>query len=137
MMQRQAKVNRTDVVIAAGIGLLLGALIAALGLIARQVWLPAALFPQSLIAWVMFLMLGAFSLAEIPVMIFGIRKMTESGRPTTLKVALFTVGAFVTFAAVYALPNLLLTSSRVLWMGATLTALTLLRFAASVLFLGK
>ncbi len=129
--------KRTDVVIAAGIGLLLGVLIAALSVIVRQVWLPAALFSQSLIAWVMFLMLGAFSLLEIPVMIFGIRKMTESGQPATLKVALFTVGAFVAFAAVYALPNLLLTSPRTLWMGATLAALALLRFATAALFLGK
>ncbi len=126
--------NRTDVIIAAGIGLLLGVLITALAVIVRQWWLPA-LFPQPLIAWLMFVMLGAFSLTEIPVMIFGIRKMTESKQPATLKVALFTVGAFVAFAAVYALPNLLLTSSRALWMGAVLSLLALLRFAAAILFL--
>ncbi len=128
--------NRTDVIIAAGIGLLLGVLITALGVIAHRLWIPT-LFPQPIIAWLMFLMLGAFSLLEIPVMIFGIRKMVESGKPTTLKVALFTVGAFVTFAAVYALPNLLLTSPRTLWMGVVLAGVGLLRFAAAVLFLPK
>lgn len=77
--------------------------------------------------WVLLGFLLLFSLAEIPVMIFGMRQMIGGVRGTRL--AILINAAFTFFAAVYAAPFLLLT--RRVDIGVGLAGLGLLRFAGA------
>ena len=81
--------------------------------------------------WLSWLLLGFllfFSLAEIPLMIFGMRHMggSDSGK----RLATLVNGAFTFFAAVYAVPFLLLTGR--VGIGLALAALSLVRFAGAL-----
>ena len=78
--------------------------------------------------WVLLAFLLFFSLVEIPVMIWGMRRMVGSlsGR----RLASVTMVAFTFFAAVYALPFLLLTGRA--GVGLALAALGLVRWAGAV-----
>jgi len=107
---------------------------AALALSLRRVWLSAPLLPGAVFAWLLFLFFGAFALAEIPLMVFALRKMAREESPATRRVAVLLNGVFVFFAAVYALPNLLLAETRFVWLGLALAATAFLRFGASLLF---
>lgn len=131
---RRAKVSRTNAVISGGMGLLAGVLVTAASAAVRLFWL-SALFPQPVVAWVMFVMFGAISLIEIPVMVYSLRKLSGSRKTGATRLALFANGAFVFFAAVYALPNLLLTGTGQIWMGLLLGGFSALRFGAGVVFL--
>ena len=127
------KVNRNKVAIAGGIGLFSNILLTTACYVIRYFWLPP-LIPQPKIAWILFIVLGLIALIEIPLMIFGLKKMA-SGSSKAAKAANFAVSGFVFFAAVYALPNLLLTNFSLIWMGLVLAGTSLLRFGASVFFL--
>ena len=70
-------------------------------------WLPP-LFSQPVFIWGLFIFLLFFTVAEIPVMIFGIRRIADSPNPKAKHVALFTNIGFIFFAAVYAVPFILL-----------------------------
>lgn len=87
-------------------------------------------FPQPVITLVLALILGGISVGEIPVMILAMRHLAAE-RPGNqlLVVGLNTV--YVFFAAVYGLPVLLLTGSRV-W-GWLLCSLALVRLATSLI----
>ncbi|MGD9315549.1 MAG: hypothetical protein PVG56_01845 [Anaerolineae bacterium] len=74
---------------------------------------------------------GAFSVAEIPMMIFAMRRLAIE-REENRGVVLGLNALYVFFAAVYGVPVLLLTGS-VGW-GLTLCGLGLVRFAASLAF---
>jgi hypothetical protein len=80
--------------------------------------------------WLLLLFLLFFSLAEIPLMILGMRHMSKSvsGR----RLAVMTNAAFTLFAAIYALPMLLLTAR--VDIGLALAALSLVRLGGAVLF---
>lgn len=97
-------------------------------------WLPL-LFSSSLITWSLFGFLASISLAEIPLMIYGMRKMlgdpSSAGRVRPLVAATHSV--FVFFAAVYAAPQFLLTGS--LALGLLLSTLGLLRWGTAFAFL--
>ena len=83
--------------------------------------------------WATWLLLGfllTFSLAEIPVMIFGMRQMGSSDSGGRL--AVVTNAAFTLFAAVYAVPFLLLTGR--VGIGVALAALSLVRLAGALWF---
>ena len=83
--------------------------------------------------WAMWLLLAfvlVFSLGEIPLMIFGMRHMVigTSGR----RLAVLTNAAFTLFAAVYAVPFLLLTGR--IGLGTLLSGLCLVRFVCALWF---
>jgi len=83
--------------------------------------------------WLTWLLLGfllVFSLAEIPVMIFGMRYVGSSASGKRL-VILVNV-AFTFFATVYAVPFLLLTGRA--GIGLALAALGMVRFAGALWF---
>lgn len=125
--------TRNKVAVAGGIGLFSNVLLTAACYLIRYFWL-APLLPQPKIAWILFIVLGLIALIEIPLMIFGLKKMA-SGSGKAANAAHFAVSGFVFFAAVYALPNLLLTNFSQIWMGLILAGTGLLRFGASVFFL--
>ena len=81
----------------------------------------------------LFAFLALFSVVEIPVMIFGLRRIAESPNPRANLIVLITTGAYTFFAAVYAAPFILLTGN--LWAGAALAGLSVVRFISAVTFL--
>lgn len=91
-----------------------------------KVWLP---FGWA--ALVLGLLLAAFSIAEIPVMVFAMRRLLVE-RPDNTRFVQGLNALFVLFAAVYGIPLILLTGF-VGW-GLALCALGLIRFGASLLF---
>jgi hypothetical protein len=91
-----------------------------------KVWLP--------FGWaslVLGLLLAAFSIAEIPLMVFAMRRLLAE-RPDNTRFVLGLNALFVLFAAVYGIPLILLTGF-VGW-GLAICALGLVRFGASLLF---
>jgi len=85
------------------------------------------------IGWATWLLLGfllVFSLAEIPLMIFGMRHVARSASGKRLTA--LVNAAFTFFAAVYAVPFLLLTGRT--GIGLALAALGLARFAGALWF---
>jgi hypothetical protein len=112
-------------------GLLACGLLAALG-----TWLVTSgtievLLPHRLLVLLMGLILGAFSLAEIPMMVFALRRLAverQGNRGLVIGLNVF----YVFFAAVYGLPVLLLTGN-LAW-GLTLCGFGLLRFITSLIF---
>ena len=99
-----------------------------LGLLAAEVinppfsWLPLTLLLVAI--------LGGFSLAEIPLMVFALRRLAAERRDNVGAV-LGLNALYVAFAVVYGLPVLLLTGDRV-W-GLLLCGLSLVRLASSQL----
>lgn len=98
----------------------------ALMLLARDVvtppfsWLPVTLL--------LVVILGGFSVAEVPLMVFALRRLAAERRDN--QVAVVGLNAiFVAFAVVYGLPVLLLTGD-LLW-GLLLCGLSLVRLASS------
>jgi hypothetical protein len=84
-------------------------------------------------AWGLFLFLLVFSVAEIPLMIFGIRRIAASPNPRSKYVVLLAITGYVFFAAVYAAPFFLLTGW--LGLGLVLAALSLVRFMTVLVYL--
>ncbi len=79
---------------------------------------------------VIFLIMLFFALAEIPVMVFAIRKLSQTSLPRWIVLAIFMF--FVSFAAVYALIFMLLTDSSYSNFGLVLAGLSLARFCGGI-----
>ncbi|MDX1523652.1 MAG: hypothetical protein R3264_18635 [Anaerolineae bacterium] len=95
-------------------------------------WIPI-LVTDPLYGWGIFLFLAAFSIAEIPVMIIGMRRIADSENARARIVALITNAGYTFFAAAYAIPFILLTGR--LWSGSALAAFSLVRLISSMVFL--
>lgn len=112
----------------------------ALGIVAGAALMGGALFLWQRIGfkplvtgWLTWLLLGfllVFSLAEIPLMILGMRYM--GSRASGKRLVLLVNVAFTFFAAVYAVPFLLLTGR--VGVGLALAALGTVRFAGALCF---
>ena len=89
---------------------------------------PFSFLPLTLLLVVIF---GGFSLAEIPLMVFALRRLAMERRGNA-GVVLGLNALYVFFAAVYGLPVLLL-APELAW-GLALCALSLVRLASSQLF---
>lgn len=87
--------------------------------------------PFPMVALLTAFVFAGFSLAEIPIMVFGMRRLVVE-RPDNKRVVLGLNTLYVFFAAVYGVPVLLLTGS-VGW-ALALCGLGLLRFATSMIF---
>lgn len=121
---------RSQLALSGGLGVVGGA---ALMGGAFFLWQRMGLISPLVTGWATWLLLGfllTFSLAEIPVMIFGMRQMGSSASGGRL--AVVTNAAFTFFAAVYAVPFLLLTGR--VGIGVALAALSLVRFAGALWF---
>jgi hypothetical protein len=129
--------SRSNLILTGAFGLVAGLVVTTLCLfVMSSGWLPV-LVSRPLYVWSIFLFLLFFSLAEIPVMIFGMRKMAASVNPKAKYVVLFANAGYTFFASVYAAPFILLAGQSVLelFVGALLGALGIIRFITSVLFL--
>ena len=113
------------------IGLLGCSLLAAIACWLVQSGTVSALLPYPLVTLVLGLILGGFSLAEIPIMVGIMRTLTLESRGN--RTAVHALNAlFVLFAAVYGAPILLLTGSRPWGLG--LCGFGLLRLVSSLAF---
>jgi hypothetical protein len=127
--------SRNNLILTGLIGLLGAVLLTALALLLMQANFIPILVSNSLYGWGLFLFLLFFSVVEIPVMILGMRRMAASSNPKAKYVTLAVNAGYVFFAAVYAIPFILLTG----WLGwgVALAGLTVIRFVSSILFLPK
>lgn len=98
-------------------------------LVGSSVWAPP--LPHPVITLLMVLIFGAFSLAEIPMMVIAMRRL-GSERPNNLGFVWGLNCLYVFFAAIYGTPILLVTGN--LGWGLALCGLGLVRFAASLAF---
>lgn len=133
---------RRDLLLTGLGGLLLAALLAAVA-----AWLVTSgnlkpPLPHPLIASILGATFGAFSLAEIPLMVYALRRLEierrpaaggagQGNRPAVLGLNVL----YVSFAAVYGVPVLLFAGS--LGWGLGLSSLALVRLATSLLFVAR
>ena len=85
--------------------------------------------------WGIFLFLMALAVLEIPLMVYGLRKILESQSTNIILITLILNGFFVFFPVVYAMPNLLMSRPNQLWMGLAISATAIPRLIASILYL--
>lgn len=137
MMSLPANLNQSKVILSGGAGLVGCLVLTALILLSRDWVLPhlPPLLTQPLMMWVMFLFFMALAIIEIPVMVYGLRKIGEGKSTYTEQLVLGGNAFFVFFPVVYAAPNLLLSPSAQLWMGVIISATAFLRFATSIFYL--
>ena len=114
----------------------IGGLLASLLLAAISAWVVTAgilisPLPYRPVTLLLAIILGGFSIAEIPVMIFAMRRLSAE-RPDNHRVVAGLNALYVFFAAVYGAPVSLLTGS-VGW-GLALCALSVARFVSSLVF---
>ncbi len=130
-------VSRNSVAPAGGIGLCAALVTVLAANFAARAWISAPLLPQAWAGWGLFLLFGGISAVEIPLMVFGLKKLAASPDSLARRGTQVGVGVFVFFAAVYALPNLLLTAPSLRWMGIALGAAAVVRFGAAVIFVSQ
>lgn len=114
----------------------MGGLVACFLLAGLSAWLIRGhvirpLLPHPLVTLLCVLVFGAFSLAEVPLMLFTLRRLTAEQRGS-LRVVYGLNGLYISFAAVYGAPVLLLTGN--LAAGLCLCGLGTLRFATSLIW---
>ena len=129
--------NQHNIVVTGIIGLFGAIFLTALFIFVMVVgWIPP-LMSQPVFVWGAFFFLLFFSVIEIPVMIFSMRRMADSVNPRAKYVVLFTNAAYVFFAAAYALPFIVMAGSSYfnLAAGALLASLCIVRFISSMVFL--
>ena len=114
----------------------IGGLLASFALAAFSAWivtsgiLPPPL-PYQPVALLLLILLGGFSIAEIPVMIFVLRRLSAE-RSDNHRVVAGLNALYVFFAAVYGVPTILISGS-IGW-GLALCALSVVRLATSLAF---
>lgn len=104
--------------------------------IAASGWIPV-LVTNPLLVWAIFLFLLFFSVAEIPLMVYGLERIAASNNPKAGYLALLTNTGYTFFAGVYAVPFILLAGKSIVELaaGAFLGALTFVRLISTLLFL--
>lgn len=118
----------------------LGGLLACVLLAALSTWLVSSgvitppLPPYRAVTILLVVILGAFSLAEIPMMVFAMGRLAAEQRGSQ-RIVFGMNGFYVFFAAVYAVPVLLLTGS-IGW-GLALCGLGIARLFASLAFVAE
>ena len=112
-------------------GLLVGGLLAAISvwLISSAIIRPPLLHPA--VTLISVLIFGGVSLAEIPMMVFAMRRLILE-RPGNYRFVMGLNALYVFFAAVYGVPVFLLAGS-ITW-GLILSSLGLIRLATSLVF---
>jgi hypothetical protein len=125
--------SRASIVLTGLVGFIGAVVLTALCLfIMAQGWMPR-LVSRPVFLWGIFLFLAFFSIVEIPLMIYAIRRIAVGSSPKARYIALLTNIGYVFFAAVYAAPFILLTGE--LWFGAALATLSLARLITAIIFL--
>ena len=127
----QAPVRSSGLLVSSLVGLAGAGLLTALAawLVAGQHVRPPFEHPMIVLAFAV--VFGAFSLVEVPIMVFALRRLLIE-RAGNRRAVTGLNGIYVLFAAVYALPVFFFTGSQTWdWL---LSALALLRFTTSLIF---
>lgn len=125
--------SRNSIILSGLIGLVGAVIFTALCLfIMVSDWMPV-LITNDIYVLAIFLFLLVFSILEIPVMIFGIRRIANSVNPKAKYMAFLVNAGYSFFAAVYAAPVILLTGR--LGLGTGLAALSFARLISAIIFL--
>ena len=129
--------TRSSVVITGLIGLVAAIFLSALCLFVMVAGYIPTILVRPLFVWGLFFFLLFFSLAEIPVMIYGMRSIAANNNHRAKKIMLVTNTGYTFFASVYAVPFILLAGSSTLTLlaGAFLASLCFVRFITSIIFL--
>lgn len=129
--------SRSSVILTGFVGLVGAMLFTALCLFVMTSGWITPLLTRPIYVWGLFLFLLFFSVVEIPVMIFGMRRIAASANPKAKYIALLTNAGYTFFAAVYAAPFILLAGKSWLELasGVLLAALSIVRFGSAVIFL--
>lgn len=129
--------TRANIIWTGLIGLLGAIIVTGMCLFVMNAGLIPVLVHNPFYVYGLLLFLLFFSVVEIPVMIFAMRRMIDSVNPRAKYVALITNTGYTFFAAVYAAPFILLAgqSSIQLSLGCFMGGLTFVRFITSVVFL--
>jgi hypothetical protein len=122
--------RRYPLLISGVVGLVCNVLFFSLVAWTRERFVPV-IFDGWLVLLPLSLCLG-FSVAEIPIMVFGLKRMASGRSPASLVLIALTNACYVFFAAVYAGIFVLLSGAIIV--GAGLSALGLVRFVSSLLF---
>ncbi|MCB0208285.1 MAG: hypothetical protein KDJ52_03080 [Anaerolineae bacterium] len=101
-------------------------------------WIPI-LLTRPIIIWTLFLVLLFFSVAEIPLMVYSMRRIAASTNPKAGYLVLLTNTGYTFFAGVYAAPFILLAGRSTLELvaGVLLGSLAFVRFISTLIFLPK
>jgi hypothetical protein len=128
--------TRNSVILTGLIGLIGAIIITTLALLTVTWGWISPLLSQPLHVWGLFLFLLFFSVAEIPVMVFSMRRIVASVNPKAKYVVMLTNAGYTLFAGVYAAPFILLAGQSPLELisGAFMGALTFVRFISAVIF---
>lgn len=129
------RMSRNSLILSGLVGLIGAVIITALCFVVMGWGLIPVLITRSLYVWATFLFLLIFSVTEIPVMIFGMRRIAASANSKAKYVALLVNCGYVFFGAVYAVPFILLTGH--VWLSLTLALLSLVRFITAIMYLPK
>ncbi len=126
--------SRRNLILAGVAGLLASAC-----LVGTSLWLVTSgivnpPFPYGLVELLLAIVLGGFSVAEIPIMVFAMRRLL-AGSTANERMVTSLNGLYVFFAAVYGVPVGLLTGNVVLALA--LSALSIVRFVSSLAFVRK
>ena len=131
--------TRTNIITSGLLGLI-GAIILVGGSLAIVVsgWIPI-LITRPIIIWPFFLVLLLFSVAEIPLMVYSMRRIAASNNAKAVYLVLVTNTGYTFFAGVYAAPFILLAARSTLELaaGALLGVLAFVRFISTLIFLPK
>ena len=130
-MDRHDHRLRLNLLLSGLAGLVVSGLIAA-----TSIWLVSSgtipvLAPFPIVTLLLAVVLGAFSIAEIPMMVFLMRRLLIE-RPENRAVVFGLNVLYVLFASIYGAPVLLLTGS--LGWGLALCSLSVVRLATSILW---
>jgi len=93
------------------------------------------LVTNTLLIFIVFAFFGVISVAEIPLMIFGMRQMEVSVNPKAQYALFLTIMGYSFFAGFYAACFVLLTGH--FWAGIALASLGFVRFLTTIMFIGK
>ena len=128
--------SRNKVLTSGGLGLAVCLLGTALAWLIRR-WLPPwpDWFNLPLLAWGVFLFFIILALLEIPIMVYGLRKIAAGKSPRSPTISLIGQGIYVAFPLVYALPNLLVTDPSLIWLGLVISLTSFLRLISGLIFL--
>lgn len=134
-----SQITRHNLILTGLIGLMGAVVVTVVSVVLVTSGFIPVLITRPLLVWAIFFFLLAISITEIPLMVFGMRRMAAGNHAKARYLVLVTNMAYTLFAGIYAVPFILLAggSTLALVAGSLLGALTLVRLISAALFVPK